>query len=159
MKHFRKNLIIWLFEKSQNFYVTYFKKNQTAWSVTKTELIKYPNDTFGYHLGVFLKKNNFELIPKIERHDCYHVITGYETKVEDEIALQYLCFGNGKRSIYLFGVILLGTILLPDYFTYYLKSYKIGKNANHFYDFDYSKLLQTNIGTLRASIFINLTYA
>jgi len=159
MKAFRKKLIIWLFEISQTFYVKHFKKETVAWNISKTELLEYPEDNFGYHLGLFLKQNNFNLIPKIERHDCYHVLTGYGTTVQDEIALQYLCYGNGKRSIYLFGVIALGTLLLPEYLNYYLKSYRIGKNANPFYDFDYNHLLTSEIGILRASIFINLTYA
>jgi len=158
MRQLRKQLIIWLFENSQNFYVTYFKKRHKAWHVKKKELLTYSKNTFGYHLGYFLKLNNFELIPKIERHDCYHVLTGYSTKVEDEIALQYLCYGNGKRSIYLFGVILLGTFLLPECYKYYIKSYRLGKSANAFHQFDYSKLLKTEIGLLRATIFINLNY-
>ena len=158
MRNYRKKLIIWLFENSQHFYVTYFKRNHTAWKVSKQELLNYTKESFGYHLGLFLKKNNFELIPKIERHDCYHVLTGYGTQVEDEIALQYLCYGNGKRSLYLFGVVLLGTILLPEYMPYYLKSYRIGKSANAFYQFDYSTLLHTDIGLLRASTFVNLIY-
>ena len=158
MKTLRKQFIIWLFEKSQAVYIRYFKTNHKAWTVTKNELLTYCKKSFGYHLGLFLNRNNFNLIPKIERHDCYHVLTGYSTKVEDEIALQYLCYGNGKRSIYLYGVLLLGTFLLPEYWNYYLKSYRIGKNANAFHQFDFSSLLKTEIGLLRATIFINLNY-
>ena len=85
-------------------------------------------------------------------------MTGYNSNEEDEIALQYLCYGNGKRSIYLFGVIAIGTIVLPEYWKYYLKSYRIGKSANMFYNLDYKGLLNTSISTLRGSIFINLNY-
>jgi len=116
----RKKIINWLFEISQHVYTAYFKKNN-PWNITKSDLLQYPEASFGKHLGLFLEKNNFELIPKVERHDAYHVITGYSTKVEDEIAQQYLCFGNGKRSIYLFGVIVIGTVLLPDYLGFYIK--------------------------------------
>lgn len=158
MKNLRKKFIIILFEISQELYIKFWKRNKKAWTITKAELLKEDKDNFGYHLGEFLKRNNFDLIGKVERHDCYHVITGYSTKVEDEIALQYLCFGNGKRSIYLFGVITIGTLLLPDYFTYYMKSYRIGKATNKFYHFKFQKLLKTPIAKLRASLFINLTY-
>ena len=93
----------------------------------------------------------------MERHDAYHIVTGYKSKVQDEIALQYLCYGNGKRSIYLFGVIIIGTFLLPDYLNYYHKSYQIGKNANPFYDLDFENLLDTNLKDFQKIIF-NSTY-
>ena len=132
-KDLRKQLIIWLFEKSQSLYITYFKRTKTPWRITKAELLQLPQDSFGNHLGKFLDQNNFKLIPKVERHDCYHVLCGYDTKVEDEIALQCLCYGNGKQSLYLYSVILLGIIILPDYYRYYYKSYKIGKDAVPFF--------------------------
>ena len=148
----RKKLIIWLFEKSQIIYTNYFKRNK-PWGLTKSDLLKYPKNSFGKQLGKFLEKNDFDLIPKVERHDAYHVLTGFNTKVEDEIAQQYLCFGNGKCSPYLFGVIILGTIILPEYLNYYLKSYRIGKSANTFYNLDFKRLLNIPFKDLQSSIF------
>ncbi len=152
MKNFSKQFIIFLFEHSQRIYTSMFK-NHDAWGISKTQLLDYPQYTFGWHLGDFLTSNNFELIPKVERHDCYHVLCGYSTKVQDEIALQCLCYGNGKRSPYLYGAIILGVAILPDYYKYYYKSYKIGKSANAFHQFDYKKLLRIPIDDLRTSIF------
>jgi len=152
-KNRRKKLIVWLFEKSQTLYVRYFKKNKAPWKISKQKLLKYPTDTLGYKYAQFLEENKFEILPKLERHDAYHVITGYKSKVEDEIALQYLCFGNGKRSIYLFGVILLGTIILPDYYKYYHKSYHKGKQAKPFYHLEFEKLLSKNLKSLQKKIF------
>ncbi len=148
----RKKLIEWLFEHSQKIYTRMFKKHK-PWGVYKKDLLKYPNGTLGKYLGEFLNKNGFELISKVERHDAYHVLTGYGIKVEDEIALQCLCFGNGKRSIYLYGAMMLGIIILPDYISYYWKSYNIGKQANTFHCFDFKKLLHTSIEDLRTAIF------
>ncbi|WP_235906149.1 ubiquinone biosynthesis protein COQ4 [Patiriisocius marinistellae] len=110
------------------------------------------SDTFGYHLGSFLKERNFHLIPKVERHDAYHVLTGYGTNVEDEIALQYCCFGNGKRTPYLYGVLLLGTLILPDYLRYYLSSYRFGKQINSFHHYDYKAVLSLNFKNFRSII-------
>jgi len=157
MKKYRKLLIIRLFEVSKTIY-TYAFKNHKPWGIYKTELLTYPDDSFGKHLGLFLEKNNFELIPKVERHDAYHVLTGYGTKVEDEIALQYLSLGNGKHSPYLYGAIIIGTILLPDYIKYYLKSYRIGKSANTFYNLNFKNMLHISISNIRGAIFINLNY-
>lgn len=157
MKKYRKQLIIWLFEVSKTLYTSLFK-NHKPWGIYKAELLTYPDYSLGKHLGLFLEKNNFELIPKVERHDAYHVLTGYGTKVEDEIALQYLSLGNGKRSPYLYGSIVLGTLLLPDYFKYYLKSYRIGKSANTFHSLDFKEMLLVSISDIRSAIFINLNY-
>ena len=117
------------------------------------DLLNYPKTSFGYHLGEFLNKNNFELIAKVERHDAYHTLCGYGTSVEDEIALQYLCLGNGKRSPYMFGAIILGTLLLPDYFNYYHRSFKIGRNAKAFHHFDFKEVLPLNFKDFRKAIF------
>ena len=148
----RKQLIIWLFEHSQRIYTSLFKSHE-SWNITKADLLQLPKPTFGRHLGEFLDRNNFELIPKVERHDCYHVLCGYSTEVEDEIALQCLCYGNGKRSPYLYGAIILGVAILPDYFNYYYKSYKVGKHANSFHHCDYRKLLNISIEHFRSVIF------
>ena len=152
MKFLRKRLIILLFEHSQRIYTSLFKNHQ-SWNVTKADLLILPQPTFGRHLGNFLNENNFELIPKVERHDCYHVLCGYSTEVEDEIALQCLCYGNGKRSLYLYGAIILGVAILPDYYDYYYKSFKTGKSANPFHHFNYKKLLNVPIKDFREAIF------
>ena len=152
--NYRKKFILWLFEASQNIYTRYFKKKE-PWNILRADLLKYPKNSIGKHLGEFLLENGFELIPKVERHDAYHLITGYGTHVEDEIALQYMCFGNGKRSKYLFAVVLIGTIVLPEYFKYYYKSYRIGKAANSFHHYDYKKLLYVNLYDFRKSVFSN----
>jgi len=148
----RKKIIEWLFDKSNTIYTNLFKKHK-PWGIYKKELLGYPEDSFGKHLGMFLDRNNFELIAKVERHDAYHALTGYGTKVEDEIALQCLCFGNGKRSLYLYGAMLLGIIILPEYYKYYYKSYCIGKRANTFHHYDYKKLLKVSIHDFRDIIF------
>lgn len=149
---YRKKLIKWLFEKSQKIYTNMFKKHR-PWGIYKAELLTYPAHSIGKHLGEFLAKHDFELISKVERHDAYHTITGYGTRVEDEIALQCLCFGNGKRSPYLYGAIILGILILPDYYKYYYKSYCIGKKANPFHHYDYKKLLNVSIYEFRQVIF------
>lgn len=152
MKTSRKQLINWLFAISSKIYTRIYK-NHEPWDICKKQLLTYSKNSLGYALGLFLNKNNFELIPKVERHDCYHVLTGYSTEVEDEIALQYLSLGNGKRSPYLYGAVILGTIILPDYLDYYLKSYKIGKQANVFHNLDFKPLLKANIKEFRQTIF------
>ena len=148
----RKQILAFLFDTSQKIYNYQFLKRK-PWNIKKTELLTYPKNSFGKHLGIFLDENNFELIPKGERHDAYHTLTGYKTKEEDEIALQFLCIGNGKRNLYVFAAAFVGGILFLEHYKYYYKSYCIGKNANPFYHFDYKKLLHVSIDDLRQAIF------
>ncbi|GLB53601.1 hypothetical protein NBRC110019_26420 [Neptunitalea chrysea] len=150
----RKKLVIYLFEISKNIYTKYFKQDHIPWNVTVPELLTYPIQSFGYALGDFLNDHQFDLIAKVERHDAYHVLTGYGTSVEEEIGLQYLCMGNGKKSVYMYGTIVLGTFILPEYYSFYYTSYRIGKEANPFHQFDYLKLLQTDYSDLYHVIFL-----
>ncbi|WP_233267634.1 ubiquinone biosynthesis protein COQ4 [Algibacter sp. L1A34] len=148
----RKKLLTWLFKKAQKLYGDLFLTRK-PWGIKKNQLLNYPEDSFGKHLGLFLSKYNFELIPKGERHDAYHTLTGYKTNVEDEIALQYLCIGNGKRSLYAIGAATIGSIILPEYYRYYYKSFCIGKQANAFHHLNYKNLLLVSINDFREAIF------
>lgn len=152
LQHTRKKLITWLFNWTMLIYCKFKKKE--AWDITTAQLLEMPSNCFGFHLGQLLHNNDFELIPKVERHDAYHLVTGYSTSVADEIALQYCCFGNGKRTPYLLGVLLIGTILLPDYMSTYLKAFQTGKAANSFHHFDYKKVLPVDFENFRSAIFL-----
>ncbi len=147
----REKIILWLFDNTQKIYLKF--KNREPWNISTEDLFLYKENSLGYNLGVFLKRNGFQLLPKVERHDVFHVITGIGTKVKDEIALQYLCFGNGKRGAYLYLAILAGIILFPEYISYYFKSYKLGKNSAIFHHFNFKKLLKIDVKKLRTMIF------
>ena len=153
----RKQLVIFLFEISKNIYTKFFKKDHIAWQVSTEDLLQFPTETFGFHLGEFLQQNNFQLIPKVERHDAYHTLTNYGTRVEEEIGLQYLCMGNGKKSPYMYGAILLGTLILPEYFGFYVKSFLVGKDANPFHHFDYEQVLHLDYFQFKSMIFSEKT--
>ncbi len=151
MKSLRKQLINWLFETSMVLYCRF--KNKQPWGISSKEMLQMPKNTFGYRLGEFLSSHGFEPIPKVERHDAYHVLCGYGTAVEDEIALQYACFGNGKKTPYLWAVLFLGTLILPDYLPYYLKSYRFGKQAHSFHHFDFKKVLPLDFAEFQSALF------
>lgn len=147
----RKKIILWSFTQSFKFYIKF--KNKEAWNLSTAQLQNYPEGSLGKELGDFLHTNDFELISKGERHDAHHVLTGYGTKVEDEIAMQFLCYGNGKRGFYIYSALLAGILLLPEYSKYYLQSYKLGKSCNTFYHFEYKNLLNYSLTKLQTVIF------
>ena len=148
-KHIRIQILTFLFDTCLAFYSKHFKRNRKAWNITKNELTQYPKESLGYQLGVFLQNNKFDLMPKLENHDCFHIITNYPAQVKDEIALQYLCLGNGERSFSSLLVIITGTILLPEYFNYYVNSFRKGKQYKPFYHLEYQNLLHQNINSIK----------
>lgn len=152
----RKKICVWLFDVTKLPYAKYFKKNE-AWNISTNDLLEFPKDSLGRELGKFLDGNQFSLIPKLEKHDAYHVITEFGTSVEQEIALQYFFWGNGKKSIYMYAVISVGFLLVPEYYQLYFKSYNKGKNTNPVYNLNIKKLLTQPLNSIKNQIGLNKT--
>jgi len=129
-----------MYEISRKPYQKYFKKS-TPWQIDKEELLQYPKDSLGCELGNFLEKNHFDIQPKLEDHDVIHVLTNTGISVADEIGMQYYLLGNGKKSMYLYVVILSGTPFYLNYLIYFFKQYKRGKETLPFHYLDFSKML------------------
>lgn len=132
----------------------YFKKNK-VWQFNANDLKRYPSNSLGYHMGQFLTENSFQLQEKLESHDVFHVLTGTGITVPDEISMQFYLFGNGKRSIYLFTVICIGTILYPDYWQHFKSKYKCGRSALPFHQLDFQKLLHQPIKRIKSTFLIS----
>lgn len=147
-------LIEKMYEMSKKPYQKLFK-NKQPWEVSQTELLEYPDETLGFHLACFLLKYNFEIQPKLEDHDIIHILTNTGISVPEEIGMQYYLYGNGKRSLYLFMVILTGTLFYPTKISYFLKQFKRGKEAFQFHYLDYSKMLLLPIQTIQQAFKIN----
>lgn len=144
----RDQLIEKLYEWSRIPYQKYIKKN-APWEVNKTELLAFPEGSLGFGLGDFLHRNNFDIQAKLEDHDIIHVLTNTGISVIDEIGMQYYLLGNRKKSLYLFMVIISGTLFYPKQLGYFLKQYKRGKSAMPFYYLDFSKMLLTPIQSIQ----------
>lgn len=144
----KDKLIEKMYEISKKPYQKFIKRNQ-PWDITKEQLIEYPFGSLGNDLGLFLTSNQFEIQAKLEDHDIIHVLTNTGVKVVDEISMQYYLLGNGKRSLYLYMVILTGTLCYPMHFRQFTESYKKGKKANPFYHLDFLKMLYVPTSILR----------
>ena len=139
-----------MYEWSKKPYQKFFKKNE-PWPITSKELIRYPPESLGFHMGCFLLKYNFEIQPKLEDHDVIHVLTNTGISVEEEIGMQYYLLGNGKRSLYLIMVILSGTLFYPTRCRYFIRQYQKGKTAHQFYGLDFLNMLSVPIATIQQS--------
>lgn len=144
----KDKLIEKMYEWSKQPYQRFFK-NKIAWEIDKQELLSYSDETLGYHLGQFLQRNNFDIQPKLEDHDIIHVLTNTGISVREEIGMQYYLLGNGKKSLYLYLVILAGTIFYPTHLNYFIKEFHKGKMAYRFHYLDFSKMLLIPIKTIQ----------
>ncbi|MDW8852644.1 hypothetical protein SD960_21260 [Flavobacterium sp. MMLR14_040] len=129
-----------MYEYSRKPYQKYFKKS-IPWEIDKDVLLQYPKNSLGFELGHFLDRNHFDIQPKLEDHDIIHVLTNTGISVADEIGMQYYLLGNGKRSLYLFMVILSGTPFYLHHINYFFQQFKRGKQALPFHYLDFSKML------------------
>lgn len=139
----REKILTRLFEISNEWYRS--KKKKSAWPFTVEQLIQLPQNSIGNELGLFLSRNGFNLLAKSEQHDIFHILTGYNTSVPEEIAMQYYLYGNGKRSTYLYGVIIIGLFTYPDQWITFYRSYKKGGTALPFFHLNYLDLLSKDL--------------
>ncbi|TDW52056.1 hypothetical protein EV144_101736 [Flavobacterium sp. 270] len=144
----KDKIIEQLYESTKKPYQKYFKKNK-PWNIDKTQLLDYPEYSLGYALGNFLYKNHFEIQEKLEDHDIIHVLTKTGVSVTEEIGMQYYLLGNGKKSLYLFLVILSGTPFYPKSFFYFMQQFKKGYRAHSFYYLNFSNMLHMPIETIQ----------
>lgn len=145
MNEYRLKFLLFMYEISQKNYRKFFKRHKRKWEFTEEQLLLFQEDSLGRTLGEFYKKHGFRMIPQMENHDVYHLITGCSTKMVDEIKMQYLLFGNGKRSAYLLGVLLLGTAVYPEKISDYLKAYRKGRKMSAFHNWDFEKILSVEM--------------
>ncbi len=146
----KDKLIEKMYEISKKPYQKFFKKNQ-PWTISKSELLQNKPETLGFHLGCFLIKYHFEIQPKLEDHDVIHVLTNTGISVLEEIGMQFYLLGNGKRSLYLFMVLLTGTCFYPTRLRYFIDQFRKGKSAHQFYQLDFSQLLHFPVSTLQST--------
>ncbi|MGJ8659438.1 MAG: hypothetical protein ACSHWV_06265 [Cellulophaga fucicola] len=143
-----------LYDWSKIPYQKFLKKND-AWNIEVSKLLRYPKDSLGQGLGLFITMHNFELQDKLESHDVYHVLTNTGITVPEEVSMQFYLLGNGKRSLYLFSVVLLGLLLYPDYFKTFKNTYNRGKKALQFHQLDFLKMLHLPIQKIKTTFLIS----
>ncbi|MGB3592354.1 MAG: hypothetical protein WBA16_11780 [Nonlabens sp.] len=131
----REIIVGYGFKISSSIYC-YFKTGK-PWNITISQLLTYPANSLGYHLGCFLLRESFELQPSCESHDIFHVITGYPTDTASEISMQYWLYGNGKRSPCTLLAMAIGLVLFMDQWSQFKASFKRGQVYSPITHLDY----------------------
>lgn len=119
--------------------IRYKKK---PWTVHQDNLAQYPEGSLGKDIYTFLDHTKLRLIPKVESHDVFHVLLGFETSIKEESCLQFTLFGNGKRSMPMLACTAVSLLLWPEHWGDFYRSYKMGQNAVRFHDLEFEKLLK-----------------
>ena len=141
-----------LFYYSHPLYAALFKRHKRAWSWTIETMEVLPMGSFGYAIAHFINSNGFKMMPKFENHDACHTLLGYQTDIIGEVSMQYCLLGNGKRSLYLFGVIVLGWLAFPECWTIFREAYQRGKKMKTFHLWKFEHLLQEPLFLLKKMI-------
>lgn len=145
----RAKLCEWLNETTKVSYTKWFKRNTSSWQMTINDLKSFKTRSLGYQMFNFLTQEGFSLMEKHESHDVFHVLTGYGTSKEEEIAMQCFLFGNGKKTLYMTLSILTGIVILPEFTSIFYKAYLRGKQAFPMYKLNYKLLLNYPLQQLK----------
>lgn len=120
----RAALLRRLFEGTHGLYAA--TRTREPWGLSTEDLCAFPAGTFGRALGEHLRARGFALMPRLEDHDAMHLITGVDTDEVSEVELQFVLGGNGKRSLYLIGTLILGSMVFPEHLPRFVRAWARG---------------------------------
>jgi len=126
-----------------NMYRDAFKGKRIPWGENRESLRRFDKGKIGREVSEFLYEHNIDINPKMEKHDVFHVITGYGTEMHEEAAMQFFIIANGKKSKLARISATIGFCLFPEYWKLYRSAYRRGKQTKHFSSWDFKELTIT----------------
>lgn len=148
----RERVLLWLLGKVIPVHAFFYERRKPC-GLTASDLAQYPEHTLGRDLGTFLKHEKLEPIDRVERHDAFHILLGFNTHVTNEAAMQFFLMGNGKRSPFTVGTALFAGLMLPEHWRFFKVQYQRGKAARSVANWDFKTLLNEPTRDLIAYIF------
>lgn len=148
----REKFTVYLLHKAIQTHAMVHNKRK-PWGLQTHELVNYPAQSLGKALGDFLQKEQLEPIPKLERHDVFHILLDYNTHMKDEAGLYFFLFGNGKKTLFAVGTILFAACMFPEHWTYMYKQYKRGQQAFPIIKLKFKELLDYNYHDVKKVVF------
>jgi len=135
-------------------YRNLFKGYKSDWGENRETLKAYPEGSTGRALSDFLYTNNIDLERKMENHDFFHVVLGYDTSLPEEAALHFFLIGNGKRSHYPIIAAFIGFLFFPEYYELYIDAYHRGRCSKPFVSWHLKKFLHIDLERFQKSAHI-----
>ncbi len=145
----RAQVINQIAEKVRLLYVKLRHRHRKPWPYTIDSLMNFPDDTLGKTLGEFLYHNGFELVGNYERHDIFHIMTGYQPTVKDEVSMQFFLLGNGKFSPSTITTCFVGLLMLPEFIPTFIKDIRRGSKCRSIHKWDFEHLLYEPLAQLK----------
>lgn len=130
-------------------YRNLFKRSKKPWGENRETLKKYPTGSVGNMMSDFLFQNDIDLEPKMENHDLFHVVLGYNTTLPEEAALHFFLIGNGKGSRYPFIAAFVGFIFFPEFYDLYIDAYHRGRHTKPFVHWNVKDFLSADLVQLQ----------
>jgi len=127
-------------------------------SVSMDDLITYPKESLGFHLGCFLFNNSHEPDPIPEKEDIYRLLLTKERSSKEEIAMHYYLFGNGDNSLRTLFIVATGAVFYLHCIKYFYSKYRDGRNAFKFYYLDHFKMLHLPLEKIKDAFMIRYGY-
>ncbi|AXG74873.1 hypothetical protein DVK85_11795 [Flavobacterium arcticum] len=129
-----------------------FRQKRTT--VNTIELIDYPSNSLGFHLGQYLFKKGFNPCTILEKEDIYRLLITKDTSVKEQFGMYFYLFGNGDASFDTLSEMLVGLLAYPFDIKHFCNQYKAGKNALRFYDLDHYKMLHLPLDRIKDTFLI-----
>ncbi len=93
------------------------------------ELKRFPVETMGNDLAVFLEEKGLDLLPYYAKHDIKHILLGYDTTDDGEVCLQCFMLGNRHTSFPVMATVMYGIVTMPGYWSLFWQAFKRGRNC------------------------------
>ncbi len=148
----RARFLQWLVNHTSKLYLNTIKRHKPIWKYSKDELRSFPTGSLGKEIANFLDEHQIDFIPRAENHDVFHLLTGYTTTAEDEIAMQYWLVGNQKLTPYTIGTCLIGMLVFPEFWGQYMSAFRKGKSSPSIVHWDFEQLLYSNAQSIQLYI-------
>lgn len=118
------------------------------------ELLDYPQESLGFHLGKYLFDHSFETDPTPQKEDILRLLITRRTSNIEEVAMHYYLFGNGDRNFRTLFIMFTGLIVFPHRAAYFIQRYRDGRNALRFFDLDHFRLLHLPLARIKNTFLI-----
>lgn len=148
----RERILLFLLGEVIPIHARFYKKRQ-PWGIKMQDLLTYPKGSLGNELGIFLQAEELEPVPRVERHDAFHILLDFSTHIYDEAAMQFFLIGNGKISPFTVGTALFAGLMLPDQWSNFKVQYKRGKQTRCIAKWDFKELLEEDFTEVKKAIF------
>lgn len=149
---FRERALLWLLDNVVAVHARVYER-RPIWGLMREDMLRYPAGTLGHELGLFLTRESLQPVDRIERHDAFHILLDFSTRLEDEAAMQFFLVANGKISPFTLATAAFTLLVMPDKWGLFARAFRRGRAARSIAKWDFLTLLDEPFTDVKAAIF------